>query len=165
MGVQIVLTDGPEVEVAMECPCVWDGEAEAGCPWCEGSGTTHDILPEFMLDLANDNAIALFRVLGLPVDPQDLYGWVQPDEVADIRRSILGALNAPQRRAAGLRSEDILMTGPRAEEQKDGTIRLLPSRPKYVEFGLDDEGIKDRLRRFDELLAKAQELGSGIRWA
>jgi hypothetical protein len=165
MGVQITIIDGPEIEHAMECPCVWDGEAEAGCHWCEGSGTTHDILPEFMVDLANDNAIALFTVLGLPCDPQDLYGEVPAQEVADLRRRILRALNAPKSRARGFRDDEVLMSGPRAEPQEDGTIRLVQARPNWLSMGLDDEGIVDRLRRLDELLAKAQELGQGVRWS
>jgi hypothetical protein len=92
------------------------------------------------INVANMNAALMFSALGIA--PKS-YGNIDPNDVATWRRAILGALNRD------------LTPYTREAVHED----------RYIGHGLDVEGIRDRLRRLDAVLAYAQSIGAGVAWS
>jgi hypothetical protein len=96
-------------------------------------------------------------------DP-DLRGSVPAEEVANMRRAIMRALNQDKVRAP-FRTETETYGGEmRTVPQEDGTVALRRS-GRHILCGYDDNRLTDRLERLDEVLQKAQELDLGVSWA
>lgn len=159
MGVQISIIGGPTRHVTDECPCVWDGEAEKDCRWCDGTGVTSYDEPEFSMDLNLGNARAVFDAAGLDSEANEVTVAMLPA----VRRRILGLMNSFARRATHLREEE--SSSSRVAKREDGLPSIGEDREVYWAGGLDDDGLLDRLRRLDAIMAKAQELDKDVRWS
>jgi hypothetical protein len=105
------------------------------------------------MNLANDNAAALFGLLGLHAD-DDLCGEAPLPEV---RRAIIRARATFERRVgAFLRDGAVVYGRPRVGD--DGTVELRPVR--VVAFGIDEQYLWRQLDRLEVLVAALAERGA-----
>jgi len=98
------------------------------------------------VNLANGNARIVLDVLGCPVE-DGLYGSFPVETLPEVRRRIVRALNVSQGRHER----------PESDTRKPGQARV------FVQ-GLDQEGIRERLRRLDAVLAYAQANAQAVVW-
>jgi hypothetical protein len=98
------------------------------------------------MNLANATARVVLELVDL--DSDDLYGCLRLKEIPEVRRRIIRALNAHLSDHA---QKPFVWGGQR--------------RARVIDCGLSVERVKDRLRRFDELLAYAQRTGRDVTWS
>lgn len=127
-------------------PCDFHGCCpEDRCGYCQDGWMEERRTEAPELNLANANARVIIEAAGLPQsDPSDLWGELEPEEMAAVRRRITYLRNRPR---------DI-----------QSRTRATESGPRLISFGLDAEGILSRLERLDALLAWAQERRIRISW-
>lgn len=127
-------------------------EAQEGCPTCKGTGVEsveESDRPE--LNLANLNATALLSALALA---NDFGGQVS---LADARRAVMRARARKSLAPFGFASEAV-HGAPRTNE--DGSIELRPLR--VHSFGLDADGLKDRVERFASFVEESASRGATV---
>jgi hypothetical protein len=132
--------------------------ADPKCPFCKGTGKeSREESDAPFLNLANQNARALFTVLG--IDPgEDLLGECP---LAEAKRALIRAKNSNPEKWPTFK--DQVTTGaPRKNE--DGTVTL---RPVHIyTFGLDEERMSGYISRFEQFLSEVEKRGATlIKWA
>ncbi len=116
-----------------------------------------DRQPDQNLNYSNRNAAIVLGLLG--IDTEAGYGQIARAEIPAARRAILMALNG----ASPL---------PTVEEEvayattviDQGGLPTITRSLRYLDPGLDQEGVERRLREVGVLLARASELQSDVSW-
>lgn len=124
-------------------PCDLDGcTPDERCGYCEDGVLVEVVreLPE--INLANANARAMLRLLGL--EDEYLGGQLAPGAIPAVRQRILRLRNSARARSSA--------------------VRLAVDDGRVHEGGLSDDSVLDRLERLDELLAEAQRRGWSVAW-
>jgi hypothetical protein len=136
MSVTFSIVNGPTKINTYEC-CTWEG-----CPSCKGSNTVSFEVSEPSLNLANMNAMAILRTVGLETD---YCGEVAAEDVPNALRKILLARNT-SRVNNEVRDTEVTHGG------------------RCVSHGIDAEYVVDRLDRLAEIFRLAAELQSSVVW-
>jgi hypothetical protein len=131
-------------------------EANPNCPFCKGTGVekaSHEV-GNPTINLANENAKALFEILGLPFDNAGEM------DIPTARRAIMRAMSRGSYQQFE-RPEETQYGKPR--EVSPGVVDLKPLR--WHDPGLSEEKIKAYITRFADFVAQVIQLGgSKIRW-
>lgn len=153
MSVTFWVPDAPRTRVMVPCSSeIYDNEASHPCTpsktcgYCQNGFEEQWTSPAPDLNVANETARVLLLILRLNVNI-DLYGSVEPNRIADVRRSIIRALST------GLPEQEAV---PAFEFKNPGATG--------VSFGLDAERIRDRLSRLDAVLVYAQQHAQRVSW-
>lgn len=121
--------------------------ADPMCPYCGGRGWERDAFDGHLWPacyLSNDTAAAILSVLGVRRRAVgSLYGQALDDAIAACRAA-LPETNAPVRAVA---------------------VRPGRGSKRVIEIGLDDEGVRDRLRRLLNVLTTAKSMGLAVVWS
>lgn len=129
--------------------------ASPHCPSCKGTGiesVAQDDAPS--MNLANGNAMILLKVLGLPTE------YAGEISVPEARRALIKAMSRssvteferPQRIEHG-----------KPREIEPGVMDLKPLR--YFDQGVDENRIRDYIKRFAEFVSEViQKGGTKIYW-
>jgi len=144
MAVTFSITNSPEKVSESECLCVYDGEADEHCPYCNGTGMSEDREPAWpWTNLSNVNARNVLGVLGF-VCGQELYGVWEGEGLDVAIRRCLRALNVEKARRPALR-----------EPVEEG---------RFHEMGYSDERVQLRVREILLVCRKAKEEGEKVVW-
>lgn len=131
-------------------------EANPSCPFCKGTGienASHEV-GNPTLNLSNDNALTLLKILGLPAD------HVGEISIPEARRAIMRAMSRSSYQEYE-RPEETQYGKPR--EVSPGVVNLKPLR--WHDPGLSAEKIKAYVTRFADFVAQViQRGGSKIHW-
>jgi len=149
----------------VENPCDFRGcEPGNRCGYCEDGIDRQHVSEAPEINWANGNARPLLSLLGLDAD--DLYGSLKVEDIPAVRRTIMGLLNVETHRVPAVREYEEFGGDEVREVSHEGnlaTIRVRRTCRVHV-AGLCDEQIVERLRRFDTLLAYAQEHSFEVCW-
>jgi len=166
MSVTFSITNSPYTISHSECFCVYDGKAEEGCPWCQGTGMSEDREPAWpWVNLANTNARNVLAVLGFACD-DELYG-VWEDETLDVViQRCLRALNSETRRAVATREEVYMPRGHAGVcVVREGNVaRIERMGAETFVCGYSDETVQRRVREILDICRKAREEGEKVTW-
>lgn len=127
----------------------WECSPERRCGYCQDGVMEEWRSPSPEFNVANATARALFEALGRPFE--DLIGSIAPGEIPHVRRRIVRALSTslPERAS---------VSGGTYGGPGTGYARV-------IDCGVDADRIRDRLMRFDALLAWAQERRVSVVWS
>ncbi len=109
------------------------------------------------LNYSNRNAAIVLGLLGIDAEPG--YGQITLAEIPQARRAIIKALNCGS-------------SLPTVEQEAEYTTRVIDQGGvatinrslRYLDPGIDQEGIERRLREVAALLVRASEVQSDVSW-
>lgn len=135
--------DNPEIRADLAAG------ADRTCPSCQGSGVESVMREDpLSLNVANDNALRLLALLGLPVEP------VGECPIAEASRAILRARNV--KASSYVREDETVHGAP--SERGDGAVELRPIRA-WIR-GLSVNRLTGYVERLDVLVRKGGEAGA-----
>ncbi len=110
-----------------------------------------------ILNYSNRNAAIVLGLLGIDTEPG--YGQITLAEIPQARRAIIKALNGGS-------------SLPTVEQEAEYTTRVIDQGGvatinrslRYLDPGIDQEGVERRLREVATLLAQASALQSDVSW-
>jgi len=149
MSVTFWVPDAPRTREMV--PCTYgEGYAHActpenRCGYCADGLEEKIESPAPEINLANGNARVILEIVGLPV--ADLYGSLSPESMPKVRRNIVRALN-----------------GQLGAYERPSSDTRAPGCARVMVQGLDTEGIRERLKRLDAVLAYAQANKQRVTW-
>jgi len=130
----------------LDCPyCAQQDDGQPCDNFCDGT-VKQSRAPE--INLGNSNAATLLSAIG-EFTVEDLYGTWNVDDLPRIQRAITKALNVDDRVAA--------MTSETVESRGALGCRM-------ISMGYTDEQVRDRLERFQTLVAYAAHNKLSIHW-
>lgn len=149
MSIDIFCPQSPQVLLEQhDCSvCGAEGQSRPRCPYCKGTGTIKFYGPKVRLNLANSNATAIFRLLG--IQNPNCYGEWKNEEIGGLRQKILYAINSKNHRSAE--------TLPAVDTAGQPGVRMISP-------GRDDDYLVRKLRMLDQVLKQAQENGWSVVW-
>ena len=154
MSVTFFVEDAPTHEVPF---LDFDGN-----PMVEADGSAvmclQSTLPE--VNMGNDNTKVIFDTLGLEW-PEDAAGEFKLEELPDLRRRIIKALNSDN--TVFERKPSI--TGGMQIAESDGKVITLNRSLRLYTGGIDDDGIKRRLNSLFEVVESAQQYQKSVIFA
>lgn len=120
-------------------PCTCKN-ALVACSYCNFKREYAEMdIPE--INLANTNAVAMIRLLGLPVD---YCGEVPFNKIPDIRRNILKLINVKSLRMSAIRS----------------TVK----EANFYAMGVDDAYVLEKLKMIDTIMVYCQKHNEDFVW-
>jgi len=160
MSVTFTITNAPEVKTWCECTCVINmGQPIPDCPICKGKGghIYQEPAPGYSVDLANESARAVLRLIGLGCG-DDLWGNIDIDEMPYVRRRILMALNSNVSIEAELKPASHTPGGHAGIriEHHDNIAEIVHMGARVHNAGLSSERIRRHIHSIDRLIELAQ---------
>ena len=130
-------------------------------PWCGG---THEVSAAPEVNFANANARAVLALLNL--NPADLCGSLQTDEISPVLQRLLVVMNRGQARAHLVRegSDRRAFEAPRMMVDPDTGMDTISRGCRVIDGGNTDEQTMRRLGTVRDLLSHAQEHGFSVSW-
>lgn len=135
------------VRETYECDC--DEEYRPRCPHCQGAGVVVFKGQEHEVNMANDNALAMLRLIAPEAVQEDYYGEFTKEQLPQIIRAIIRALNQH-----GVQRREVQMP---TVEEGNGQCTIY-----YA--GRDRAYITERLSQLLDLFHVAQQLQSKVVW-
>jgi len=136
------------------------------CGYCQDGIEFERISDAPECNFCNENARNLLDLLDLPCDEPGLYGCVEVEDLAALRRRIMFLTNSEAKRAHLVTETQVIGGEKRVRSVLDGNVVRLErtSIGRVIRCGNTDDQTLRRLGQLDRLLEFAQVSGFRVTW-
>lgn len=155
-----------DVPSKQECTCVWEGQADIECFYCQGTGISEVHVARFTsINMSNLSWTKVTSFINLPLFGEDLWcGGTNLEQTSTWLKGILKAKNSNGAERYTESASDERAHAPRMAKDEGGMYRISQG-CRVLSQAYTGERLLRHVEALESALQEAQKHGCGIMWS